>query len=62
MKPTDQLWHSYEIQLEGEMGWYADGMLTLRPGESAEAERKRIEADEHRPCRLVGQHTPGGRI
>ena len=46
-------WRVFRVELLGEVGWYDDGKVTLRPGESRAAERARIEACENVRCRLV---------
>lgn len=46
-------WRAFRVLLRGENGWYQDGTLNLRPHESLNLERCRIEAYEHCACRLV---------
>ena len=47
-------WRAYEVQIKGELGWYVEGRITFKPGESAEQGRLLIESQEGYPCRLIG--------
>ena len=46
-------WRVYRVLLLGENGWFEDGLVTLKPGESPSDMRERIARVEGRPCRLV---------
>ena len=54
IQAPDNTWRAYEIQLRGENGWYYDGNVSAKPGESSEGIRETLARECRRPCRLIG--------